>query len=63
MSSSCEWCSEQREATCAGTPHTGPLSRMCDNCRDRLCKKDETGKHITISLEEYAALFKKEKPV
>lgn len=61
--SSCEWCSEKRDATCAGLPNVGPLSRMCNECRDRICKKDENGKHITISLEEFASKFKKEKPV
>jgi hypothetical protein len=47
----CEWCTI-REAVCAGVPHVGPLSRMCEACRDRLCKKDALGQFVTMSVED-----------
>lgn len=48
----CEWCGPNKEAVSAGQPHSGPLSWMCERCRARLCKKDDTGAYIEMPLED-----------
>jgi hypothetical protein len=54
----CEWCGT-REATCAGRPHVGPLSRMCELCKKRVCKKDDLGQYVSISIEVAMEKFPK----
>lgn len=51
----CEWCTA-REATCAGKPHVGPWSLMCDPCKQRVCRKDEQG-FETMSIEDYQKMM------
>lgn len=54
----CEWCG-YRQAEWWGQPNSGPQSRMCTPCRDRLCRRDKIG-FVAITLEEHQKELHKE---
>jgi len=57
---SCEWCVSGK-ATCAGKTKMGIglLSRMCDSCKERLCRKDGLGNYLSMPMEEVEAKYPK----
>jgi hypothetical protein len=40
-------------------PLVGPLSRMCGQCRVRLCRKDAAGQFIWMTKEEVEQKYPK----
>ncbi len=56
----CEWCTT-REAKWMGYPVRGPRSRMCDPCKERLCRTDDLGNYLAVPIDEYLAEQAKKK--
>lgn len=48
----CQWCAT-REAKWWGQPWSGPQSRMCDPCRDRVCRRDVQAGKVVFVCEPY----------
>lgn len=51
----CEWDAKNREAKWWAEAIYGPLSWCCDECLQRVGKKDENGDYIAIPAEQKLA--------